>query len=89
MTKSIKLLPFHLKQVFFSKEITIFSTIYNVKSLIIHRSINFLPLVLLTVSEEFLLGIFRSEFVRISIISLFSLKYSMNVTESCKLSIWH
>ena len=54
------------------------------KSLIIHRSINFLPLVLLTVSEEFLLGIFGSEFIGISIISLFSLKYLLNMTASCK-----
>ena len=54
------------------------------KSFVTHRSINFLPVVLLTVSEECLLGIFGSEFVGISIISSFSLKYLLNMTASYK-----
>ena len=84
MTKSFRLLPFHLKQVFSPKRSPLFLPFTMLKSLIIHRSINFLSLVLLTVSDEFLLGISGLEFVGISIISLFSLKYLLNVTVSCK-----
>ena len=66
MTRSIRLLPFHLKQVFSPNRSPFFLPLTMCKSDIMQRFTNFLPLSLEVVSLEFLKGMFGSELVGIS-----------------------